>query len=195
MSTHVMVDLETLGTGNDAHILSIGAVKFDKTGILNKFHTGVELDSCKEAGREITASTVAWWLDLTCTTPAAWLAWKKLDKAPLWNALDGFSQWCATKVEFGELGFKKSGVPVQPEPPALWGNGASFDNVILRSAFDACGLKFPVPFHLDRCYRTLKAMAPEIKLERTGIHHSAVDDAESQALHLIRICKDLEVGL
>lgn len=177
MSTHVMVDLETLGNGSDAHILSIGAVKFDSTGILDRFHVGVDLESCERAGLKANVSTIEWWLNLTATDPRAWQDWEELDKVEIYNALDGFAMWYDSK-----------------EAP-LWGNGATFDNVILRNAFKACRLDFPVPFYLDRCYRTLKAMAPEIKLERKGTHHSAVDDAESQALHLIRICEALEIVL
>jgi exodeoxyribonuclease VIII len=37
----------------------------------------------------------------------------------------------------------------------------------------------------DRCYRTVKSLYPDVKLERVGTHHNAVDDAESQARHLI----------
>lgn len=189
MSTHVMVDLETLGNGSDAHILSIGAVKFDSTGILDRFHVGIDLESCARSGLKSDVSTIEWWLDLTCDAPEAWRAWKALDKVDVYNALDGFAIWYKDVGEFVPL------EPTEPDKQPLWGNGATFDNVILRNAFKACRLDFPVPFWLDRCYRTLKAMAPEIKLERKGTHHSAVDDAESQALHLIRICKDLEITL
>jgi hypothetical protein len=38
-------------------------------------------------------------------------------------------------------------------------------------------------------------MYPSVKLVRTGTHHNAVDDAESQAVHLIDICKTYGVTL
>lgn len=50
----------------------------------------------------------------------------------------------------------------------------------------AAGLEQPWAFWNDRCYRTLKARS-ELKIARTGTHHNALDDAKSQALHLITI--------
>jgi exodeoxyribonuclease VIII len=37
----------------------------------------------------------------------------------------------------------------------MFGNGASFDNVILGEAYKRCGLKVPWNFWNDRCLRTL----------------------------------------
>lgn len=45
----------------------------------------------------------------------------------------------------------------------------------------------PWPHWNDRCYRTLKAMRPDVKMERTGTHHNAVDDATSQARHALAL--------
>jgi inhibitor of KinA sporulation pathway (predicted exonuclease) len=47
-------------------------------------------------------------------------------------------------------------------------------------------MQAPWKFYNDRCYRTLKAMYPHIKMpKRTGTHHNALDDAISQVNHLI----------
>ena len=67
----------------------------------------------------------------------------------------------------------------------VWSNGAGFDNVVLSSAFRRIGMEQPWPFRNDRCYRTMKAQHPEVKMQRVGTHHNAVDDAESQARHLM----------
>jgi hypothetical protein len=58
-----------------------------------------------------------------------------------------------------------------------------FDNVILRSAFAAAGLEYPVRFWADQCYRTKKNESA-VPLVREGTHHKALDDAISQAKHL-----------
>jgi hypothetical protein len=71
----------------------------------------------------------------------------------------------------------------------LWGNGAAFDNVILASAYRALRLTPPWKFYNDRCYRTMKAAYSDVKMPRTGTHHNALDDAISQANHLIEIWK------
>jgi hypothetical protein len=68
-----------------------------------------------------------------------------------------------------------------------WGNGSTFDNVILRNAFRACNYEPPWSYWNDRCYRTLKSQHPDVKMARTGTHHNAYDDAVSQANHLLQI--------
>jgi exodeoxyribonuclease VIII len=45
----------------------------------------------------------------------------------------------------------------------------------------------PWPFWKDKCYRTVKGIWKDIKLDRVGTHHNALHDAESQAEHLIAI--------
>jgi exodeoxyribonuclease VIII len=42
-------------------------------------------------------------------------------------------------------------------------------------------------FWKDRCYRTIKNCYPDVPFDRRGTHHNALDDARSQALHLIAI--------
>ena len=73
----------------------------------------------------------------------------------------------------------------------VWGNGATFDNVILSNAYKAAGMEQPWKFWDDRCYRTVKGLLPDIKIERLGTHHNAVYDAMSQARHLQFLFKKL----
>jgi exodeoxyribonuclease VIII len=74
-----------------------------------------------------------------------------------------------------------------PNDCKLWGNGASFDNAILANAYAALKMEQPWAFWNDRCYRTIKAMHPKQKQQHLGTHHNALDDAISQAEHLIAI--------
>ena len=166
-----MVDLETLGNSNTAVILSIGACMFYPTGegvLPDPFEAFVDPQSCVSAGLTMDPSTVLWWMD-DQRDEARIALMDKMDTAvPLRTALARFSEW------FG-----------QSKP--FWGNGATFDNVILRSAYTAVGLPCPWKFWDDRCYRTLKNLAPTVKLQREGVHHSAMWDAISQAKHLQQI--------
>lgn len=172
MELEAMIDLETLGTGNNACILSIGAVLFDPQGdrIHSKFEVHVDPASCVAAGLQMDASTVVWWLDPERDAARNELT-KHKNRSTLVDALSKTSK------------FLVNDIPV-------WGNGATFDNVILRSAYKAAGMACPWMFWNDRCYRTIKSLYPGVKLERVGTHHSAVDDAASQALHLQRIFKE-----
>mgnify|MGYP003611684532 FL=1 len=50
--------------------------------------------------------------------------------------------------------------------------------------FEYSGLKNPVPFWLQRDFRTLKALNPTIKHTFSGVAHNALDDAINQAAHM-----------
>lgn len=173
MPFHVMVDLETLSIGPDAAILSIGAVKFDPYDAeipLDAFYQAVDAASSQQAGLKISATTVQWWLH-----PSQDEARKKYMSerhTDLFSALDGFEEW------YGDA-------------KPLWGNGAGFDNVILRHAFQSVGLVPPWSFRDDRCYRTLKALCPDIKAPLPDVAHHALGDAVAQAKHLQAIFQHL----
>ena len=162
----VMLDLETMGTASDSAIIAIGAVRFNTEGIVDRFYEIVDLQSCIDAGLRVDGSTVVWWMQ------QADQAREEFTKkgTHINSALQNFSEWIGDDAE-------------------VWGNGANFDNAILSSAYRICCHVLPWKFWNDRCYRTVKALHPKVKLSRVGTYHCAVDDAESQALHLISIFK------
>lgn len=168
---HVMVDIETLGKGNDAVILSIGAVKFDPwaqgTKVDESFYVAVNPESCQALGLKMDASTIMWWMGDERTEARSKMT--REERVDLPEALYGFADW-----------FGLESLPT-------WGNGATFDNVILKSAYNACSLSLPWKYWDDKCYRTVKGLAPSVKLERQGTFHNALDDAISQALHLRKL--------
>jgi exodeoxyribonuclease VIII len=69
----------------------------------------------------------------------------------------------------------------------VWGNGASFDNAILAHAYGKTRMTLPWKFWNDRCYRTVKALNPQVAMQESGVAHHALDDARKQAIHLIEI--------
>ena len=170
--SEVMVDLETLGTKSNAVILSIGAARFfpKEEGIMEHFEVFVDPESCVRAGLVMDASTVMWWMHEDRD-----LARKELMSCPrlqLPTALAMFADWL------------KGDRPV-------WGNGGTFDNVILRNAYGACGITTPWKYWNDRCYRTMKSQYPDVKMLRKGTYHSAAADAVSQAVHLQAIFRSI----
>ena len=167
---NVMVDLETLGNGSNAVIIALGAVEFGDGELGRTFYMNIDPQSCVDAGLKMDASTVVWWMHQSDEARAAF----KKPGAPLELVLGEFSSW-------------------YPPGAALWGNGATFDNVILANAYRAVGVKQPWDFWNDRCYRTLKSLYPHVKLERTGVAHNALDDAKSQAMHAARIINATKV--
>ncbi|NDD98181.1 MAG: 3'-5' exoribonuclease, partial [Actinobacteria bacterium] len=60
--TQVMIDIETLSTQYNAAILSIGAVKWEESEIVDTFYINVDPKSCKELGLHVEHKTVEWWM-------------------------------------------------------------------------------------------------------------------------------------
>ena len=168
----VMLDLETMGNGPNAAIVAIGAVEFDRylktTG--SSFYTVVDLKSAVALGGVMDADTVLWWMRQSTEARSAISVGESTNMI---IALTSFADWLS------ERGYKKT--------LRIWGNGADFDNVILASAYRNCGLPIPWEFWNNRCYRTIKSMHKDIKMERSGTYHNALDDARSQANHLMRM--------
>lgn len=174
---HCMLDLETMGNGNRAAIIAIGAVIFDESGVKDEgFYAQVSLGSSVRQGLEMDTSTVLWWLQ---QSDAARVAFKGNETAwSLSQTLCEFKNWLD---KFGDV--------------QMWGNGAAFDNTILSAAYRKCDMEQPWKFWNDRCYRTMKSLFPDVKCERFGTHHNALDDARTQAWHLIEICEKHGVTL
>lgn len=176
MSTHVMLDLETMGNTSNAAIVSIGAVVFNPiTGELGAdFEVIVNLNSSAYYS-DIDASTVTWWL--TQSQEARSIFLRETPKSTLKDALLELNQW------FADLGDAKD---IQ-----VWGNGSGFDNVILMNAFKATRIKPSFSHWNDRDVRTIVEMGrsilginPKETMTREGTHHSALDDAKFQARYV-----------
>jgi inhibitor of KinA sporulation pathway (predicted exonuclease) len=136
--------------------------------VQDAFYTNIDPASCVRAGLKMDISTIMWWMQQSEDARAA----LNTPAPQLWKALEDFTQW----------------IDSTPAPDLeIWGNGANFDNVLLAAAYDACGLPRPWKHYQDRCYRTLKCLHPDMKIERSGTHHNALDDARCQAEHLIRL--------
>lgn len=163
---NVMVDLETLGKGSNAAIVAIGAVEFDPVeGLGREFYKVVNAESSVKAGMVIDADTVKWWMQQSDEARDIF----HYDGCSLDDVLRQFEVWFPFDAE-------------------LWGNGATFDNVVLGNAYALCGIARPWSYRGDRCYRTLKNLYP-LEMEWEGTHHNALDDAKNQARHAIAILR------
>ena len=165
---NIMLDLETMGKKSNSAIVSIGAVRFNEE-ICDRFYIAVSLQSCLDFGLEIDADTVMWWLRQEKEV----IEHFSIDHVSLPYALNKFSEWIGKNA-------------------IVWGNGSTFDNVILSNAYDKAKNARPWAYDSDRCYRTIKNMRPDIKGEDIGKLHKADDDAEYQARHIIKIIKSFD---
>lgn len=74
----------------------------------------------------------------------------------------------------------------------VWGNGAAYDNVLLRGAYQRLYMPLPWEWRNDRCFRTLRKALPHVEAPtREGTAHHALDDARHQALHAVRLLRAL----
>ena len=185
---HIMLDLETMGNGNNAAIVAIGATEFLLPGRVREhweaksceFYQKVDLESSVAAGMQMDVSTVLWWLKQS--SDAQFATFEGGGIIPLGDACQHFAKFVDVVSGHDEKNI------------AIWGNGATFDNVIIRSAFKAVGLPVPWSFRNDKCYRTVINLLPESRrpiFERSGTAHNALDDAITQALYLQKCYKIL----
>ncbi|MCZ8858428.1 exonuclease [Escherichia albertii] len=178
MWTHMMIDLETMGKNPDAAVISIGAIFFDpQTGDIGpEFSKTIDLDT---AGGVIDRDTIKWWLKQSREAQSAILA----DEIPLDDAL----------LQLREFIDENSGeFFVQ-----VWGNGTSFDNVILRRSYERQGIPCPWHYCNDRDVRTIVELGGAMDFDaRTAIpfegeRHNALDDARYQAKYVSAIWQKL----
>lgn len=184
---HVMVDLETMGKKNNAPIVAIGAVVFDPaTGSIGEsFYKVVCLESSVNWGAVIDPSTVIWWLKQSSEARSAIV---NDDAIPLQDALLLFREFVSDNVAGGS---KKAQV---------WGNGASFDNSILRSSYDCIAEDYPWEYWNDRDVRTMVELGqaisfdPKTTIPFEGSRHNALADAIHQARYVSAIWQRIIAG-
>ncbi|AUH96282.1 TPA: 3'-5' exoribonuclease [Klebsiella pneumoniae] len=184
---HVMVDLETMGKKHNAPIVAIGAVVFDPaTGSIGEsFYKVVCLESSVNWGAVIDPSTVIWWLKQSSEARSAIV---NDDAIPLLDALLQFREFVSDNVAGGS---KKAQV---------WGNGASFDNSILRSSYDCIAEDYPWEYWNDRDVRTMVEIGqaisfdPKTTIPFEGSRHNALADAIHQARYISAIWQRIIAG-
>lgn len=158
---HMMVDVETLGTGTFPALLSIGAIVFnphnDYAPLLSYdyFYRRVDVDSCLFLGAKVDFKTLSWWMTS--------------DDVPRAARLESFSdenRAHVSQVMADWVGFcQASGVE------RIWSNGISFDICILMRYLEklkfTVNFKWPVSFRGNRDTRTIWELVPESVLEIT----------------------------
>ncbi|MDU7198601.1 exonuclease [Phytobacter diazotrophicus] len=184
LMTHVMVDLETMGNNPEAPIIAIGAVFFDpgtgKTG--EEFYQIVSLESAMEFGAKPDAATIIWWMKQSAEARAAITGG---DAISLMDAIDNLDEFIHTNSANGIKYVQ------------LWGNGSSFDNVILRRAYEQVGAELSVPFWNDRDVRTIVELGkvvginPRYQIPFDGDMHNALADARHQVKYVSAIWQKL----
>ncbi|WP_251843258.1 exonuclease [Enterobacter hormaechei] len=182
--THLMVDIESLGKKPDAPIVSIGAIFFDpasgQTG--PEFYKVISLESAMEWGGVPDASTILFWLK---ATPEARSEIVMDHAIPLDDALLQFKDFIAENAANGK------------DTVQVWGNGATFDNVLLEDSYARTGISCPWKYWNNRDVRTIvelgKAVGytPRHEIPFEGEPHKAISDARHQVKYVSAIWQHL----
>lgn len=168
----VCIDTETMGTGPDGALMSIGAVFFDEAaGQLGaEFSRNIHLATAVAAGGEMEPSTVLWWLSQPDEARLA----LRMSAEPIADVLQAFADWLRSNGP-GDADLR------------VWGNSPTFDCLKVERAMGRLMIVTPWRYFNERCYRTVRERAPSVELdERQGLHN-ALEDAKYQARHLLKI--------
>ena len=169
----IMLDLETVDNSPTSAVLSIGAVcDVDPS---NTFHRHLLLEPQLQKGCTISTDTLVWWFKQGDEARMDQVAAERTDPH---TALSLFATWAS---QFGD-------------DVEIWGNGASFDEPIVRNLLTKFGVSIPWKFWNVKCYRTLKAMYPKTKLNKAN-QHTALGDALNQLEHLERLLARHAAGM
>jgi len=148
-----MLDIETLGTGPDAPVLSAAVVFFDpeteKTFEQAKFIFNVTLQTT----RVIDFTTVTWWINQSPEARAHWMNVKE------YNTLEQFVQFCETHSKV-----------------TWWANSPAFDEVIMSSLLRDADERVPWKFWTWRDVRTIRNfLFNQTKPNNNNVHDPLAD--------------------
>ena len=154
----IMIDIETVGTGPDACILTIAAQTFDPNALgylPQDYYARVDIDS--QPNREVDNATVEWWA--TQPQEAQDEAFGEEGRISLKQALEELSKLCF-------------------HCNLTWANGTTFDMVILENAYKQEQLPLPWRFWNVRDARTVYSLYPDLPKPKAS--HHALEDCKRQ---------------
>lgn len=165
-ATHIVIDLETLGTNPHAAIATIAVVVIEELTITQELYMRVDLRGWQQSHRTCDADTALFWMNQEKAARHEVTTRERL-------ALDA-----ALSQIIDLVGLYRR--------PCIWAKSPSFDCVILRTAFEQCSLDTPWKYWHERDIRTLEALFPALKeIPFEGVQHHALHDAKHEARQVI----------
>jgi hypothetical protein len=163
-----MIDIETVGTGPEACILTIAAQTFEplETGYSElSYYARVDFES--QPGRNIEDGTIQWWA--TQPAEAREEAFNENDRIPLAQALEELGRIIWTCKQ-----------RTKDNAARIWANGPTFDMNFLEHAYIVRLLE---PFYHNIGKRLVKS--PKIYLGDTGLLHSLLEVERFEDLFVV----------
>lgn len=175
---NIMMDIETTGVRPGCRVLSIGLVEFNEKGTIDSLLVHPKLSD--QVGVD-DGKTMGWWDTQSAEAKSVFA-----DNHILGESVEYVYKRIKTFIDDLVDARKSLSQGLERVDVCIWGNGATFDNSIVQHMFYAKGLPIPWNTFGDRCYRTVINMLGRPSLQRSGVHHNALDDAMYQANCLIR---------
>lgn len=167
----LMIDIETVGTGPEACILTIAAQAFDPLGSgYHHQHFYARIDPDSQPDRNIEQGTIEWWA--TQPPEAQEEAFGLDNRIPLDTALE----------ELGRLIWKSK---------RIWAQGPTFDMNILEHAYKSFKRPLPWKYYIVRDSRTVFSLWPDLPKPPTS--HHALEDCRRQIELLQTTLKHLNI--
>lgn len=186
---HMMLEVKTLGKSRNSGLLSIAAVIFDPTGRTNpekdpsnRFYLPINSFDMGNYGFGSDPDTIRWW-----------------KSQPIWPELSmetvrsGVTVLRALKqlTEFME----------RKQPNKVWANSPAFDIEMLRDAYTAVRLPFPIHYRQEMDFRTVMEVAypkrenrPSAEGVESFAKHHALGDALGQCRALMHVLNRLDLN-
>lgn len=157
----IMIDIETLGTGPDACIITIAAQVFDPLQRTHDWASSrwfyARIDPESQHDRRIQEDTLAWWgLQPQHIQDEAF---GDHPRVPLMQALKDLGKMIWHSNRF-------------------WANGPTFDANILEHAYKQAGINLPWKYYIVRDTRTVYSLWPD--LPKPPATHNALEDCRRQ---------------
>jgi hypothetical protein len=143
MTTHLMLDLETICRRPGGVVLAAAFVRFSDEAQMT---VNLSIHDQTAIGLEVDAETHAWWGQQEAKHPGAWAA-ATSNPQPLVPALNYILEWIRWAAPDGDF--------------LLWCHGATFDAPILSEVYRRAGIACPwtEQFWRVQCTRTLFNLA------------------------------------
>jgi exodeoxyribonuclease VIII len=181
MTQHLMIDLETLATTNDANVLTMGAIKFDPHEDYSKwqwlefpetqtFYRRVEPESGSQLGLTIDEDTLSWWSQQSDEVKE-----------------EAFSEEERYPIDQVMKDFYKFALPCK----YVWAQGVAFDTVICENIFKKLNRGAPWMFYNLRDTRTIFDLA-DAEMPKS-LHHHALFDCWRQIIGVQNVYRKLNI--
>jgi len=160
----IMLDIETLATGPDSVVITLGAIRFDPFAddrnsvdgdniLMDTFYRRIDPESYTWPEAVVDDNTLAWWAKQS--PEVQFEAFTDEDRHDIRDVMTDFYRWCKVYDN-------------------MWANGPAFDIVILEQTCKRLGRGFPWKYWQVKDARTVYGMANHER-PNPRLHHAAWD--------------------